>query len=215
MKETISHPKLYLLLCLTTSLALAFLYIVHGTFAFAANLISGTFLAFIPIIVAMTYARKDNISFVLWVAVSMVGILTVFLSAFTKDVTTFFALLEAVHKQRLPDLYLLAVILSATATADAYELACTAAVGDTQAVGEVPSGGQPWAVLFALNLVFLVCTTFLTSRIFEWCGQDGLQSARSSEAQSTLLLDPKWTVWVFVTISLFFGAIFKYNLGKR
>lgn len=202
MKAQIPPIRIYFVLIGVVAFGFSFLYFLYNLSTDVANIAANIILIVVPLIVIFFVIPRGNISFVLWLAVSMVGIFTIFLSVFTEKVTTFYGLLDAVHATRLPDLYLLAVILSATATADAYELACTPGT---------EAGGQRWAALFALNLLFLICTTFLTSRFFEWCGQ----GAHASETQTTLLLDPEWTVWIFVFISLSFGAIFKYNLGKN
>lgn len=136
----------------------------------------------------------------LWILGPALGIVTIALSVLHSDTSSWQKFSAALYREKLSDLYLMAVVTSAVATADAYELAWIIAPKNNYR-------SSIWVGLFLLNLFFPVCVTIIASKISEWSGEE-------INLSRTILISPYRNVWGFLFLSVIFGAIFKFNLER-
>jgi hypothetical protein len=142
---------------------------------------------------------------VLWFIGPVLGIMTVALSVLGENTKNIPDLLNCMYEKKLSDLYLIAVITSAAATADAFELAWLVDPGlpvKASRWRKIQNRAQSlWVVLFLINLCFLIYMTILASKIMEW-----------HENSHDALTTPHEVIWHYLLLSVSFGIIFRWRL---
>lgn len=163
-------------------------------------------------VVLVLLSRRAPIGVVIWFLGPLLGMLTIFLSASGVKTSSYLELLDNVYRNKLLDVYLLAVFTSAAAVGDTFQLA---------AMSE-PRNHSAWSVILVLNVVFLVYMSMISANISLWIGSSNAAHGGSSVSHAdTSMLDnvvfvgPHRLVWYYLFLSVANGFTCRYQIEKK
>jgi peptidoglycan biosynthesis protein MviN/MurJ (putative lipid II flippase) len=144
-------------------------------------------------------AAKVPFPVIFWGLGPILGILTIFTSVLDPKIETLVQWYDKVCATKLCDLYLIAVVTSASALGDAFELAWW------QTPDESQDGLSVWAILCFFNIIFLV---FVATVAYQALNINNTRIGVSFLGRRVL-------VWSCILFSVAFGFVFRLALELK